>query len=144
MGCWSCTLQVCDFGLAKHKRATYASGACAMRPVLPWTAPEVLRNPEALTEKVDVYSYGMVLWELWTSHVPHSDADTQALMSGVLFHGLRPPLPPPQQTPPPHAGWAALVKRCWAERPTERPSFSDLVPELEQMCAQIDVAASYS
>jgi serine/threonine protein kinase len=82
------TLKVCDFGLAKHKRATYTSGACAVRPLLPWTAPEVLRNPDALTEKVDVYSFGIVLWELWTSLVPHHDAESQ-----VRLH------PPPLKAP---------------------------------------------
>eukprot|EP00959_Pyramimonas_sp_CCMP1952_P064333 1343544-Pyramimonas_sp.AAC.2 len=57
---------------------------------LPWTAPELVRNPEYVTEKVDVFSFGVVMWELWTSLVPHQGADATALVGGLLFHQQRP------------------------------------------------------
>ena len=94
-------LKVCDFGLAKHKRTTGAvhTGAHSEVATLPWTAPEVVRNPEYVTEKVDVFSFAIVMWELWTSLTPHQGVDTTSLVGGLLFNSLRPPVRPPH--PPP-------------------------------------------
>ena len=36
--------------------------------------------------------------------------------------------------PAPHRFWAALMQRCWAEEPTERPSFSQVASHLRAMC----------
>jgi serine/threonine protein kinase len=38
-----------------QKLQTYVSGVSSQRGTLPWTAPEILRTPDAVTEKVDVY-----------------------------------------------------------------------------------------
>jgi len=41
-------------------------GVASLRGTLPWIAPEIIKTPGAVTEAVDVYSFGIVLWELWT------------------------------------------------------------------------------
>lgn len=58
--------KVADFGLSKQRQQTYVTGITSLRGTLPWTAPEIIRTPKAVTEKVDVYSFGIVMWELWT------------------------------------------------------------------------------
>ena len=62
--------KICDFGLGKDVTA----GSSAMQPShtigsVFWTAPEVLRG-EKYTEKIDVYSFGVFLWELVTQRLP--------------------------------------------------------------------------
>ena len=44
----------------------FPSPALTQRGTLPWTAPEIIRSPAAVTEKVDVFSFAIVMWELWT------------------------------------------------------------------------------
>lgn len=41
-----------DFGLSKQKRDTYVSGVTAQRGTLPWLAPEIIKTPDAVNEKV--------------------------------------------------------------------------------------------
>ena len=45
-------LQVADFGLSKQKQQTYVSGVSSSRGTLPWIAPEIIKSPDAVTEKV--------------------------------------------------------------------------------------------
>lgn len=47
--------QVADFGLSKQKVQTYVTGVNSQRGTLPWTAPEIIRTPDAVTEKIDVF-----------------------------------------------------------------------------------------
>jgi len=129
-------LKVCDFGLAKHKRTTSMHSESNARNSLPWIAPEVMRNVDDVTEKVDVYSFGILLWELWTSKVPYADMDEMAIVGGILFHGLRPPVPTLDQEeslPPPHPMWKDLMTWCWNEDADARPSFPEIVESLETM-----------
>lgn len=44
--------KVADFGLSKQKRDTYVSNVSSQRGTLPWIAPEIIKTPNAVTEKV--------------------------------------------------------------------------------------------
>jgi serine/threonine protein kinase len=67
--------KVCDFGLSKQRRsqASFVSGITSHCGTLPWTAPELLSDPGRASEKVDVYSYSVLMWELWTGLYPYAD-----------------------------------------------------------------------
>ena len=148
--------KVCDFGLSKRRRsqASFVSGVNSRRGTLPWTAPEVLRSPDKVTESADVYSFAIVMWELWTSQLPHYGLDEYALYGGLMMHQLRPKIPgddalSPRTGPyraatkdagqvavdvdPPCDGWETLMKNCWKENGKERPKFVDIVASLEAM-----------
>jgi hypothetical protein len=47
-----------------------------------WSSPEVLSNlkklPKTLTQEMDIYSYGMIIWELWHQSVPFDGEITSA------------------------------------------------------------------
>lgn len=51
-----------DFGLSKEKRQSYVSGVRDLRGTLPFIAPELVNDPDHVTEKADVWSMGMVMW----------------------------------------------------------------------------------
>uniref|UniRef100_A0A061R4G4 Kinase superfamily protein with octicosapeptide phox bem1p isoform 1 n=2 Tax=Tetraselmis sp. GSL018 TaxID=582737 RepID=A0A061R4G4_9CHLO len=140
------TCKVADFGLSKQRRQTYVSGVKPHTGTLPWMAPEILKSPETVDEKVDVYSFGIVMWELWTSLEPHA-----GVMYANLLHrrmtqaNVRPPIPgtrdwdsgesPGPAEPAP--GWSALMQECWAEEPRDRPSFQVVVARLQDMLEQV-------
>ena len=48
--------KVADFGLSKQKRDTYVSNVTSQRGTLPWIAPEIIKTPHAVTEKVSLAS----------------------------------------------------------------------------------------
>ncbi|MQL89009.1 hypothetical protein Taro_021580 [Colocasia esculenta] len=61
-----------DLGLSKVKQKTLVSGG--VRGTLPWMAPELLSGKSNMvSEKVDVYSFGIVMWELLTGEEPYAD-----------------------------------------------------------------------
>jgi hypothetical protein len=89
----------------------------------------VLRG-EPFTEKCDVWSFGVVLWELLTRTRPYSDMDVPVylLMVNVGNGSLRlPPVAPEEASP----GLCQLVEDCLAPAPAERPAFMDVLTLLE-------------
>jgi len=134
------TCKVADFGLSKQRRQTYVSGVKSHTGTLPWMAPEILKTPDAVDELVDVYSFGIVMWELWTGMEPHKGMAYPTLLHNRMTKtNFRPPVPgteewadrPDVQEPAP--GWGALMQRCWAEDAAMRPSFQGMCVELRDM-----------
>lgn len=134
--------KIADFGLAREKRATYISGVSSQRGTLPWTAPEILKRPEKVCERCDVYSFAICLWELWTGQEPYQNVNYHALMHQLTSPGsiVRPPIPgtpewessepsPPELAP----GYRDLMERCWAEDPDDRPSFTEVIKSIRTM-----------
>lgn len=64
-------VKVADFGLSKHKlNSTYVSSCRDLRGTLPYMAPELVADPERVCEKADVWSLGVVMWEMLTREIP--------------------------------------------------------------------------
>lgn len=90
-------------------------------------APEVaLREP--YSEKVDVYSFGIMLWQMARDNLPFTGLDKTAFMQEVVRGNLRPKLD--RSWPD---GFSNLLTACWARDPQKRPSFSVIVIELNTL-----------
>ncbi|GER48111.1 kinase family protein [Striga asiatica] len=80
---WGPICKVGDFGLSKIKRNTLVSGG--VRGTLPWMAPELLNgSSNEVSEKVDVFSFGIVLWEILTGEEPYASMHYGAIIGGIV------------------------------------------------------------
>ncbi|XP_071822841.1 mitogen-activated protein kinase kinase kinase 13-B-like [Apostichopus japonicus] len=116
-------LKISDFGTSKewNEKSTKMSFAGTVA----WMAPEVIRN-ELCSEKVDVWSFGVVLWELLTGEMPYKDVDSSAIIWGVGSNSLQLPIP---STCP--EGFKILMIQCWAAKTKNRPNFRQIMMHLD-------------
>lgn len=121
--------KVGDLGLSKVKCQTLISGG--VRGTLPWMAPELLNGSSSLvSEKVDVFSFGIVLWELLTGEEPYADLHYGVIIGGIVSNTLRPPVPDSCDPE-----WRSLMEQCWSTEPSERPNFTEIANRLRSMAA---------
>ncbi|KAF3785792.1 Serine/threonine-protein kinase [Nymphaea thermarum] len=119
-------VKVCDFGLSRLKHHTFLSSkSTAGTPE--WMAPEVLRN-EPSNEKCDVYSFGVILWELATLRIPWSGMNPMQVVGAVGFQNRH--LDIPEEV---HPMVAKVIRDCWQSDPSQRPSFAQLLAPLKQL-----------
>merc|ERR1712054_24764 len=95
-------------------------------------APEVIAR-RRYTEKADVYSFGILLGELYTTQTPYSQAQFRDMFSTqimymVLNEGLRPAIP---EDCPLHL--KQLIERCVHAVPENRPSFNEIEGYLQEL-----------
>jgi len=103
-----------------------------------WMAPEVLlRQP--FDEKIDVYAFGLILWELQTQEVlfPQYD-DFGPFSDAVAKRGERPPISTRLEAQQPSL--VALMQDCWRADPATRPSFGEVLPRLDQVQLEMTVS----
>ncbi|KAJ7966433.1 Mitogen-activated protein kinase kinase kinase [Quillaja saponaria] len=119
-------VKVCDFGLSRMKHHTFLSSkSTAGTPE--WMAPEVLRN-EPANEKCDVYSFGVILWELATLQIPWTGLNPMQVVGAVGFQNRR--LEIPEKVDP---VVAQIICDCWQMEQHLRPSFSQLMSRLRRL-----------
>ncbi|RHZ65622.1 hypothetical protein Glove_313g65 [Diversispora epigaea] len=118
-------LQISDFGLSKLIGANpNNSEKKNIFGVLPYISPEVLSGEE-FTKAADVYSFGMIAYEIVTGFPPYSDIPHDKDLAWKICNGLRPKIP--FQTP---KLITRMIMRCWDARVTHRPTFEELRDEL--------------
>ncbi|XP_006091870.1 mitogen-activated protein kinase kinase kinase 7 isoform X2 [Myotis yumanensis] len=111
-------LKICDFGTACdiQTHMTNNKGSAA------WMAPEVFEGSN-YSEKCDVFSWGIILWEVITRRKPFDEIGGPAFrIMWAVHNGTRPPLiknlPKPIES---------LMTRCWSKDPSLRPSMEEIV-----------------
>ncbi|KAJ6312325.1 hypothetical protein OIU77_013958 [Salix suchowensis] len=123
------TVKVGDFGLSRLKHETYLTTKTG-KGTPQWMAPEVLRN-EPSDEKSDVYSYGVILWELATEKIPWDNLNSMQVIGAVGYMNQQ--LEIPKDVDP---QWASIIGSCWHSDPQCRPTFQELLEKLKDLQRQ--------
>eukprot|EP00172_Hildenbrandia_rubra_P001221 Plantae.Rhodophyta-Hildenbrandia_rubra.ctg17685.p1 GENE.Plantae.Rhodophyta-Hildenbrandia_rubra.ctg17685~~Plantae.Rhodophyta-Hildenbrandia_rubra.ctg17685.p1 ORF type:complete len:1190 (+),score=214.78 Plantae.Rhodophyta-Hildenbrandia_rubra.ctg17685:7762-11331(+) len=119
--------KVGDFGLTRISVSSNAAPMTGQCGTFQYMAPEVLGN-RPYSEKADVFSFGILLWEMVDRRLPYFGMKPMQVALAVLNQGLRPQIPPNCPRP---LRW--LMERCWSQDPLRRPSFVDISTILEEM-----------
>eukprot|EP00898_Chlorokybus_atmophyticus_P008420 jgi/Chlat1/857/Chrsp104S01193 len=112
-------VKVADFGVARVQDQTGIM--TAETGTYRWMAPEVIEH-KPYNHKADVFSFGIVVWELLTGKVPYTDMSPLQAAVGVVQKGLRPPIP--RGT---HPLLVQLMEACWQSVPSQRPEFNEIL-----------------
>ncbi|OMO89025.1 hypothetical protein CCACVL1_08056 [Corchorus capsularis] len=113
------TVKICDFGLSRIMTSNpMRDSASAGTPE--WMAPELIRN-EPFTEKCDIFSLGVIMWELCTLNRPWDGVPPERVVYSVANEGSRLEIP--------EGPLGRLISDCWGE-PEERPSCEEILSRL--------------
>jgi class 3 adenylate cyclase len=125
-------VKVSDFGLTRFTADMVKNGKDVAGSIH-WTAPEVLNElPDVDLILADVYSFGIILWELLTREQPYVGLSPAAVAVAVIRDGIRPPMPESEGSTHP-AEYEELTASCWHPDPTIRPTFLEIMTRLSSM-----------
>ncbi|PXF41155.1 Serine/threonine-protein kinase EDR1 [Gracilariopsis chorda] len=125
-------VKITDFGLSRLRTGSYVNTGPGGTPE--WMAPELLRQ-DAFNEKSDVFSFGVILWELVMCEKPWRDDHPMQIVFKVGSRGEKLPTPPPEQCAP---ELREMIVECFADDPRRRPTFDNLVQRLNVLCHRVD------
>jgi len=118
--------KVADFGFSRSLMlSTQLNSVGANNPV--WLAPEVIQR-KAYDGKADVYSYGVIIWELVSREDFLKDIFSPLAIEQAVLQGERPQIPEECLSNCPE--FASLIAQCWTPKPSARPTFSKICKEL--------------
>nr|AIG55634.1 secreted protein [Thraustotheca clavata] len=120
-------VNICDFGLSRLIDPEQTSMTAEVGTPS-YMAPEMATmGGTQCSTKGDVYSYGILLYSMWSRSKPYGDQGMNPfqLMTAVVS-GLRPVIP--INCPP---GLARLMRQCWDANPLNRPSFPEISLQLQ-------------
>jgi len=118
-----CSARIADFGLSRIKESDYdMTGRVGC---IPWMAPEVFKCCP-YNEKADVFSFGMVLYEIFTGQLPCQNMAPEQFVTLITYENYRPPLRSPSIKNEIPSAWCDIITACWHSDPKTRPSFEDL------------------
>jgi serine/threonine protein kinase len=126
--------KICDFGVSQTKE-TLSSSLHTQIGTFNWMAPEMMIENVNYNEKVDVWSFGMVLYELTTNTIPYQHCQNAFLIyDEVIKYNKTPPIPEGIEI---HSTLRELMNQCWIWDPQQRPSFSQIVQTLRNSMDRI-------
>ena len=108
-------LKLCDFGEARILEGTVTmtglTGTCR------WMAPEFNDKKHRINQRCDVFSYGMILFEIFAHQIPFFNIENAPNVLPLIQNGDRPPIPPKFPT---HI--KDFIESCWKHNPHDRPT----------------------
>ena len=119
--------KLADVGVSKEAEAI--TGTMTGTPL--YLAPEVIKS-HLYDYKADIYSFGIMLWEMWYGSRPLLDVEGNVHEHfEKVVEGVRPMHVRGSKKPPP--GLYDLMQRCWDEKPDNRPDASECSEKLFQL-----------
>ncbi|XP_049882040.1 tyrosine-protein kinase receptor isoform X2 [Pectinophora gossypiella] len=130
-------VKIADFGMARdiYRADYYKKGGKAMLPIK-WMPPEAYIDG-VFTVKTDVWSYGVLLWEVFSLGVmPYTGCANREVMDMVSGGGrLEKPYGCPQEI-------YRLMCECWNPNPDERPAFAHMFDRLQRFLQDPEIVSA--
>jgi serine/threonine protein kinase len=130
--------KLADFGLSKIKRESSRTTSVPVQSVgaLSWKAPELLKRGPKYNAACDMYSLGMILWELSSGKLPFANAQDNDQIVAWVLQGKQETIP--AETP---EYLKATIQACWSLVPTRRPTATQVVSTLKTGAKAIPATA---
>ncbi|CAL4954586.1 unnamed protein product [Urochloa decumbens] len=122
--------KIVDFGIACEEE--YCDPLANDTGTFRWMAPEMMKH-KAYGRKVDVYSFGLILWEMFSGSIPYEELNPFQAAFAVFDKNVRPAIPTSCPAPV-----RLLIEQCWASHPEKRPDFFQIVQILEKFKTVLD------
>ncbi|KAL6728477.1 hypothetical protein Aduo_010248 [Ancylostoma duodenale] len=118
--------KICDFGTSKD--LTHSCTAPTWGGTAAWMSPEIIKQNEMLTTATDVWSYGVVLWEMLSKEVPYKEFTEYRIYTLITEKGVTLAIPEncPQKL-------KTLMEKCWKMNPKERLNMKEILGELHHI-----------
>ena len=100
--------------------------------IIPYVAPEIFQG-QKYTKASDIYSFGMIMWELMTGRRPFWDQNHNTELIIEICDGHRPPIV--SNAP---EGYIELMQECWHSDPNKRPTALELSGKVSNICNNED------
>jgi serine/threonine protein kinase len=113
-----------DSGLAKIKLETSSRCAGVGKGTVRWRAPESFKRGFNATSSMDVYSYGMVLWEIASREIPFADATDELTVISWIKDGEQEKIP--DDCP---MGFGEVISQTWLDA-QKRPCAEEVIKGL--------------
>ncbi len=120
--------KLADFGLSTLKTSSASTTAGGFKGTALWSAPELFKRGAKATTYSDIYSLGMVLWELVSRQIPFADAATPAIAMDWVKTGEQENIP--EGTP---EEFKTLILDCWDKEPGQRPAAAAVAKRLDTL-----------
>lgn len=122
-------MKLSDFGESRllETRESHQTGLVGTPA---WMAPEMMGR-KSYTEKVDIYSFGIVLWEILTEQMPFDGLHQGQVFQLILIDDDRPYIS--EDVAAAHPEMVDLICRCWSTEPEDRPSADEVVAAIDEM-----------
>jgi len=119
--------KITDFGMSKIRYEEEQVNTVGSIGTPIWMAPELMRG-EKYNEKIDVYSFGIMLYEMIANELPFKELNQMQLLMEVAVKNQRPNLTVTCSAP-----LHTLMTNCWDENPKNRPSFQQIIEILRAL-----------
>jgi len=131
---WQLIPRICDFGHAAVRTFPSPHHRCGTPH---WAGPEVLRS-EALGPAADIYSFGVIMWEMLTQKLPHKGLSFGQVLASVGWAGWTPDLDLLPEVP---SELSRLLRECLCFSPSMRPKSKDVQRRLRRIPKQARLKA---
>eukprot|EP01015_Nassula_variabilis_P013637 TRINITY_DN2122_c0_g1_i5.p1 TRINITY_DN2122_c0_g1~~TRINITY_DN2122_c0_g1_i5.p1 ORF type:complete len:232 (+),score=5.90 TRINITY_DN2122_c0_g1_i5:88-783(+) len=125
------SVKIADFGLTRTQSLTSNDKMTGLMGTYHWMAPEIFES-KPYSSKADVYSFGIVLWEVICRETPYRELQSPyAIMKKVTMEQGRPNIARIPQSCP--LKLQSLMQKCWHQDPEQRPQFNEVIKSLKNI-----------
>ncbi|CAB4380256.1 unnamed protein product [Rhizophagus irregularis] len=127
--------KITDFGISKFQNNQSSTVYIGNFGVVAYMEPKRILDPSyKYTKSSDIYSFGVLMWEISSGYPPFKDHDNKVALAISINTGIREVAVP--NTP---GDYEKLYKNCWNQEPEQRPNINEVLDEFERMDFGINV-----